>query len=309
MQNQNARATVVISLRVRKGREADYLAWQDEITERARGFEGFEGTEVFQPKEGVQEEWIVVYRFASAELLAAWLDSDARKAWIGGGDELFERIDEHVVATPRGESQPVTVVVSRKVKPGMERDFERWQMGIRQASSKFPGFVDAEHFRPVQGLQDDWVVVFRFANAETLDAWFRSEERQRWLDRVKPLVSEERMQRIGGGLGGWFPATHNEAESMPPDWKQAVAVLFALYPTVMLLVIVATPRMESMPVAVGVFLRNVVSVAFLTWAAMPVVNRLLGPWLRPSSMRASLLGSLAIFVAMAMMVVFFQFVI
>lgn len=283
-------ATVVVSQRVRPGRESDYKRWQDAITAAAQRFEGFGGTEVLRPVPGVQEDWVVVYRFDDSEHLSAWLRSDVRRELLERADPFLEDVREHVVATADRGAAPVTVVVSQHVLPGHEAAYEHWQTGITGAARRFAGFLDSELFRPVPGVQEAWVVVFRFASSETLEAWLESSERRAWLEKAEPHVRNVALQRVGGGLGGWFP-TGTSDRTTPPEWKQAAAVLLGLYPTVMLLTMFLWPRLESLPLAVNMFLNNLASVAFLAWIVMPLTNKGLGKWFLARNRRANLWGT------------------
>ncbi|MEX1364340.1 MAG: antibiotic biosynthesis monooxygenase [Nannocystaceae bacterium] len=302
-------ATVVISLRVRAGHERDYERWQAEIDAAAEDFEGFEGSEVLPPRPGVQDEWVVVYRFDSAHHLTEWMRSEVRAALLQRAAPYLEHRSEHVVATPRGSARPVTVVVSRRVEPGHEHDFERWQRGITKAAEAFAGFLGSESFRPVPGVQDDWVIVFRFASPATLQAWLDSPERESWIDEARPWAQQVAMHTVGGGLGGWFPLgpTAAAASAAPAKWKQSLAVLLALYPTVMLLTMFVSPRLDALvPQPVSMFLSNLASVAILTWLMMPATTRLLRPWLRSRDLRATVLGAGLVAAACGAMIMAFM---
>ncbi|GAA4191894.1 hypothetical protein [Microbispora amethystogenes] len=54
---------MLITQKVRKGRESDYRRWQEESTELARGFAGFMDKEIYPPGDGMAGEWVVVFRF------------------------------------------------------------------------------------------------------------------------------------------------------------------------------------------------------------------------------------------------------
>ncbi len=303
--NDHGGATVVLSLRVRPEREGEYQRWQADIDAAAEEFSGFEGSEVLPPRAGVQDEWVVVYRFDTAEHLTDWMRSEVRAALVERAAPYFDQVSEHVVATPRRPTQPVTVVVSQRVKAGHDADIENWQRGITKAASKFAGFLGAETFKPVAGVQDDWVVVFRFASPQPLQVWLDSSERKTWLDNVKPWIEETAIQTVGGGLGGWFPLQPS-APAHPPDWKQSLAVLIALYPTVMLLTIFLSPQLAKVVSApVNMFVSNVVSVALLTWLVMPQTTRLLAPWLAASDAKTTVVGTGLVALACGVMVAFF----
>lgn len=188
------------------------------------------------------------------------------------------------MTTERSDDPSVTVVASHRVQPGKEAEYRRWQAGIDAAAARFPGFVGIELFEPVPEVQPEFVVVFRFADGAALDHWLASPERAEWLRRATPLISEMHLARVGGGLGGWFPiGAQATRPGVAPRWKQGMAVLLALYPTVMILVWLETPLLADLPRAARVFVSNLTSVALLTWVMMPLVTRALARWLAPNA--------------------------
>jgi uncharacterized protein len=84
-----APATVLISQRVKPGREEDFRRWQDEVNRTVASFSGFLGTEVVAPK-GAGGEWTVLYRFDSKPHLESWLGSSERAEVLAGGAALFD---------------------------------------------------------------------------------------------------------------------------------------------------------------------------------------------------------------------------
>lgn len=199
-------ATIVISHRVREGRGADFEGWQERVTRAASAFPGFETTEVIPPSPGVQEDWVTVFRFASAPELKAWLDSPERRDLLAEAEPLFESPPVvQVLAGAETAQQAVSAVVSHRVRPGREAEFERWQKRVTAAERAFEGFMGSELFKPVPGIQDDWVAVFRFDSRQHLDAWLGSEERQRLLEEAPPLFESYDVREVGTSFGGWFP--------------------------------------------------------------------------------------------------------
>jgi uncharacterized protein len=81
---------------------------------------------------------------------------------------------------------------------------------------------------------------------------------------------------VVGGFAGWFEI---DGAPGPPRWKQGVAVLVALYPTTLLLGFVQRTFAADAPWVPALFVSNVVGIAILTWLLMPLVTRLLAPWL------------------------------
>ena len=68
----------------------EFLAWQDRLRLAESKFQGFRGTELFRPVEGIQEEWTALYRYKTAEDLNRWLISDERKALLAEGEKFAD---------------------------------------------------------------------------------------------------------------------------------------------------------------------------------------------------------------------------
>jgi antibiotic biosynthesis monooxygenase (ABM) superfamily enzyme len=69
---------------------------------------------------------------------------------------------------------------------------------------------------------------------------------------------------------------------MPPRWKTAVVVWVAIYPSITLVLWVAGPRMQSWPLALRTLVITAFVVPLMVYLLLPVLQRLLGPWLRKS---------------------------
>ncbi|MFF8860790.1 antibiotic biosynthesis monooxygenase [Streptomyces sp. NPDC015139] len=80
--------TVVVTHRVPPHQVDDFLAWQQHMVQEESKFEGFRGTELFRPVEGLQEEWTTLYRYDSAEHLDAWLTSPQRREILAEGEKF-----------------------------------------------------------------------------------------------------------------------------------------------------------------------------------------------------------------------------
>jgi antibiotic biosynthesis monooxygenase (ABM) superfamily enzyme len=85
-----ALATVVVSHPVRPEDERQFLEWHQRITDAEQRFPGFRGSELLRPVPGVQKDWTAVYRFASAEDLDHWLDSDERHELLRQGEHFSD---------------------------------------------------------------------------------------------------------------------------------------------------------------------------------------------------------------------------
>jgi antibiotic biosynthesis monooxygenase (ABM) superfamily enzyme len=129
------------------------------------------------------------------------------------------------------------------------------------------------------------VDIVRYDSLAHLNNWMGSKERAELLRELESIVESMHSHRVTG-LEGWFALNHgpDATRSAPPSGKQALAVLFALYPTVMVLTYL-NPLMRNLSLAVQMFVSNIFSVALLTWLVMPKVTEFLGFWLNATGDR------------------------
>ncbi|MCF6470995.1 antibiotic biosynthesis monooxygenase [Nonomuraea sp. MG754425] len=303
---------MVISSKVREGRADDYRRWQQKLNESMRSFAGFEEAEAYPPVPGEQPSWVSVFRFSDIARLTGWLNSESRTALL---EEVQPLLDEppalEVLAGRTAGAEAVTAVISHSVRPGREDDYAHWQDRLHRAEERFPGFLGFESFAPVPGVQPHWVVMTRFDTREHLDNWLASDTRRKLLDEGRDCVVDFDVRTVKSAFGGWFRFGGGATEEgAPPNWKQAMCVLLALYPTVMALNLTVSRALSGagLPGYLVLFVGNVLSVALLTWVLMPLVNRVFAAWLRtdvPRSSRASAAGALVIVLCYALSIAAF----
>jgi antibiotic biosynthesis monooxygenase (ABM) superfamily enzyme len=274
-------ATVIIGQKVRAGSEQAFEAWQTAMNTEASKYPGFIGAEINAPT-AVQPDWVVVYRFNSVAHLQAWINSAARQERLTVGTQFFDGpgTQQVIGGGVRSTDPLVTVAVSHRVSPENVTEFLDWQERLRLAESKFPGFRGTELFRPVAGLQDEWTALYRYENADDLEKWLISDERQQLLAEGEKF-SEYHSRTIDNSFGSWFAFDEHGHQAPPPsNFKTSVAVWVGLYPTVVLLTLAVSPL--HMPLWLGMLIGNLMSSFAVSYVAMPYyVNPLLKHWLRP----------------------------
>ena len=80
--------TVVATHRVAPHDAEEFLEWQERLRLAESKFDGYRGTELFRPVEGVQDEWTAMYRYDNVADLEAWLTSDERKRLLEEGKKF-----------------------------------------------------------------------------------------------------------------------------------------------------------------------------------------------------------------------------
>ena len=87
---------VVISTRVKPGKEVEYRAWERKIAAAQSKAPGLRGYRFEPPVPGIQEDYVAILRFDSQANLNAWLHSPARKALIDEAEPLTEEFHTRV---------------------------------------------------------------------------------------------------------------------------------------------------------------------------------------------------------------------
>ena len=85
-----ASASMIVAHRMLPGKEDAYRAWQEQMIQAQAGFDGYVGTAVFPPIEGIQDNWTVVVRFESSDHREVWMSSSSRRALVRAGESIFD---------------------------------------------------------------------------------------------------------------------------------------------------------------------------------------------------------------------------
>jgi antibiotic biosynthesis monooxygenase (ABM) superfamily enzyme len=272
-------ATLIIGQPVRAGRHDEYAAWHKKVESAAAHYPGYLSSEVKRPTD-MQADWMSVYRFDSVAHARGWLNSATRQNLLDQAEQLFEGpATQQVIAREKQlDDALVTVVVTHRVAPEESDVFLEWHKKVVEKESKYPGFRGSEVFRPIEGLQDEWVIAYKFDTAEHLDAWLVSEDRKELLK--DPRFGEFKLRKIDHSFGNWF-AFGDSAQPPPSDFKSAIAVWMGLYPTVVFLTLLTAPL--GMPLWLGMLAGNLLSSFVMSYFTMPYYgNPILKWWLRPS---------------------------
>jgi antibiotic biosynthesis monooxygenase (ABM) superfamily enzyme len=300
-------ATAIASHRVHPEKVDAYIKLQAAMTDCVRGFPGFVGTEILDPVPGLQEEWVSIFRLESNQSMKRWLESSARLKIAPRIEELLlEPSHLLLLASDDRAEPPVAMVFTHRVAPNKVPAYLDWRRRTIAAQAHHQGYLATEFFEP-PGKFDEWVDIVRYDSLEDLTKWMKSKERQRLLEELESIVESVHEHQVTG-LEGWFALNRKTATpSAIPSWKQALAVLAALYPTVMVLTLL-NPLMHGLSMPVQMLIGNILSVAVLTWVVMPRVSRFLNFWLSSNSRDWSneILGMGAVGVGLSLFVLLFQ---
>jgi uncharacterized protein len=276
----SAGVTGIVWRRIVPGREAEAEAVMREIMQCARDQEGFLGSEIFPPIPGLQDCFVVLYRFQTGRTLRGWLKLPHRAELLDKiGAFLAEPAVEFHFSHSRRPAGTASSVFAYRVRPGCEAQFQDWRRRILEAARQWEGFLGTESFDTLEAGEPEFLSVVRFDSRPRLDAWLGSEARKILIREVQGYVDNFRLRRIGSGFEGWFefgPTAHP-----PARWRQGLLILSALFPVLLFVRFAVGPVFGRLPVPVALLLTLAINMGILTYLVMPIYSQRMRFWLQP----------------------------
>ncbi|BAQ65101.1 hypothetical protein [Geminocystis sp. NIES-3709] len=199
---------------------------------------------------------------------------------------------------------PVSFTIEQDITKEKTADFLQWQCQVLEVCKNVEGYLKTENLPPLKGVRDKWHTILYFDNAENLTKWLESDTRHQWM-KMRENIGGYRFIAYKTGFEEWLLK-----QKTLPRWKQALTVLFGLYPTIMLqtLLFVHVPVLDHFPIPVQTLIKNAMGCFALTWFVMPMVRKIFLFWIEPSqpSKKINFIGTLLISIGLILMVSLFQ---
>ena len=183
-------------------------------------------------------------------------------------------------------SEPVTIVVRRRVRAGSEQLYEDWLNRLTSEAQALQGYLGAQFQKPsAQG--EPYTSVFRFDSLATLEAFERSDFRARYLAEIAPHVASDAVWDRTTGLEVWFEAPRGTVVAQPSPHRMALVLIVVVFFLVLLLNVALSPLIGGWPLALRLLITVILQVTLMTYFIMPRVTRLLARWIFPSTKTAT----------------------
>src|SRR5512136_1554304 len=148
------------------------------------------------------------------------------------------------------EPEGVTVVVSRRIKPGCEDEYERAMRSFVQFALSFPGHRGINILRPAAGGRD-YIVVDKFSDETARSNFKGSAEYRDWMNQLGELTEGDPRMKELTGLEGWFTLPEDTGLAKPPKYKMAIATFLGVFPVVTVLSLTIGPVVRSLPFVIN----------------------------------------------------------
>jgi antibiotic biosynthesis monooxygenase (ABM) superfamily enzyme len=178
---------------------------------------------------------------------------------------------------------PVTVTIRRRVKAGRENAFEKAVREFIPQALEAPGHLGVQVLHPTPGTSLEWVVVIKFQSRPHYDTFRTSAEYTAWCAQLRELLEADPVYEEQCGLESWFALPGARSVPVLPRWKMALVTYLGVNVAVFGLRLSVASWLEEWHWILVTLIINLLVVALLTWAIMPLLTRLFRPWLFPPS--------------------------
>jgi antibiotic biosynthesis monooxygenase (ABM) superfamily enzyme len=178
-----------------------------------------------------------------------------------------------------GKDEGRAVIFTIRAKKGREEELADWAHRIVTAAREREGNLAATVIRTSH--PGEYRVFHQFRSVQSLQEWLDSDERQHLLAEAEPILQNDPERQLATGLETWFRLpSEGRTAPPPPRWKMWLTSVIAIYPLVLGFQAWVTPLMTHWPLVLRAAILPLVILSLMTFVVMPVVTRVLGPWLR-----------------------------
>ena len=181
-------------------------------------------------------------------------------------------------------SEPVTILVRRRVKPGREADYEAWLTRLTEGVARqFPGYLGAEFHRPANPGAA-YRSVFRFDSLAALERFEASDFRAHMLAEAAPLFAGDAAWERLTGLEVWFDPPPGTKIPQPSPHRMALVLVAVVFALVLILNLGLGPLMAGWPLPLRVLVMVVIQVGLMTYVIMPRLTPRIARFIYPKTL-------------------------
>jgi uncharacterized protein len=180
------------------------------------------------------------------------------------------------------ESQPVTVIIKRQVKPGQEANYEKWLQRFQNDAHSLNGYLGVTTQRPASKSGQPYISVIRFNGLDALHAFETSELRARYLAEVVPYVQADAIWQQMSGLEFWFSPPAGTVVPQPSRFRMALVMIAVVFTLVLSIGSAVGIVLQDWPFPLRLLVTIAIEVFFMTYWLMPRLTRWLAPWIYPA---------------------------
>jgi len=179
------------------------------------------------------------------------------------------------------KNEPITVIVSRRVKPDKVEEFESLSSEMTERASQFAGYMGTTLFKPSSSNDPEYRVMFKFKDIDSLKVWEASSQRSDVLEKIEGLLISTSEREQVSGLITWFTLPSANPLTPPPRYKMTLISWLALYPAVTFIFWLLGTWLAEFPLILRTFLVTALVIVLMTYVLMPFMTKTFSFWLYP----------------------------
>jgi antibiotic biosynthesis monooxygenase (ABM) superfamily enzyme len=176
---------------------------------------------------------------------------------------------------------PVTTILSHKVKPGNEKNFEEWSKKITAKASEHDGFQNVTIIKPTDPSNLEYVAIVQWSNYENLKKWQQSDDFKQMIKESEEFTLSTKNLHEESGMEIWFDWPSNAKRLAKPSfYKQTLIAIIVVLPLIFSVGAILRPMLAGLdlPFEIQIVI-NVLIIAPLITLIMPRITKLLYSWL------------------------------
>jgi len=173
----------------------------------------------------------------------------------------------------QAERRPVTVLATRRVHAGREREFEDFLQRLQEVFAASAGFLGLTVLRPVPPSRE-YVLVYRYDTQQSLRRWRDSAQRRAAIAESGGLAEAPPKERSLIGMETWFTSPGEGVVHPPARWKIWLLSTCGIYPIITTITVIAGSRLAQLPPLGRFAVVAPLLSAIMTWLVMPGMSRL-----------------------------------
>jgi len=171
-------------------------------------------------------------------------------------------------------------------------DFRALQDKLDAAAKGFDGYLGQELIFEDREGGTHCTARIQFCSLEQCLEWLDSRIRRQLLSEAEASMGYQ--YRSGIDRKSFEQWISSKSGKNAPIWKINLLVWLALYPSVMILIILGQSTLGKVSLPLSMLLSNAITVALTGWFLVPWLSRIYQPWLEERSNRWQIMGTLSI---------------
>lgn len=176
------------------------------------------------------------------------------------------------------KNDPVTSIISRRIIPEKQDEFEKFVDKILTLAANFEGYMGSTIIRPKDISSQNYSIIMRFDNFDHQKKWENSNKRKKFLAESKSYEIKTTKQRVTG-LEYWFNLPDAKVTAPPPTYKMAITTFIAIYPLSVIINYIVGLALGPVNMFIEKLVVALILVILMTYMAMPLLTLILKKWL------------------------------